>query len=65
MIKFFRRIRHQLLTENKFSKYLLYAIGEILLVVIVVRMPALAPALKGAPSHYQYNLKEHEKRSKF
>jgi len=34
MIKFFRKIRQQLLTENKFSKYLLYAIGEILLVVI-------------------------------
>ena len=34
MIKFFRNIRQQLLTENKFSKYLLYAIGEILLVVI-------------------------------
>ena len=34
MIKFFRRIRQQLLTDNKFSKYLLYAIGEILLVVI-------------------------------
>jgi hypothetical protein len=34
MIKFFRRIRQQLLTENKFPKYLLYAIGEIVLVVI-------------------------------
>ena len=34
MIKFFRKIRKRLLTENKFSKYLLYAIGEILLVVI-------------------------------
>lgn len=34
MIKFFRRIRKRLLTENKFSKYLLYAIGEIVLVVI-------------------------------
>lgn len=34
MIKFFRRIRQQLLTENKISKYLLYAIGEIVLVVI-------------------------------
>jgi len=34
MIQFFRRIRQQLLKENKFSKYLLYAIGEILLVVI-------------------------------
>ena len=34
MIKFFRKIRQRLLTENKFSKYLLYAIGEILLVFI-------------------------------
>ena len=34
MIKFFRKLRQQLLTENKFSKYLLYAIGEIILVVI-------------------------------
>ncbi|MDB4270462.1 DUF6090 family protein [bacterium] len=34
MIKFFRKIRKQLLTENKFSKYLIYAMGEILLVMI-------------------------------
>ncbi len=34
MIKFFRKIRQQMLTENKSSKYLLYAIGEIFLVVI-------------------------------
>lgn len=34
MIKFFRKIRHQLLSESKFSKYILYAIGEIILVVI-------------------------------
>ena len=34
MIKFFRHIRQRLLSENKFSKYLLYAIGEIVLVVI-------------------------------
>ena len=34
MIKFFRKIRQKLLTENKFSKYLIYAIGEILLVII-------------------------------
>ncbi len=33
MIKFFRRIRQNLLAENRFSKYLLYAIGEIILVV--------------------------------
>ncbi|MGB3149797.1 MAG: DUF6090 family protein [Maribacter sp.] len=34
MIKFFRKIRQKMLTENKFSKYLIYAIGEILLVII-------------------------------
>ncbi|MET6992064.1 DUF6090 family protein [Sediminicola arcticus] len=34
MIKFFRKIRQKMLTEYKFSKYLLYAIGEIVLVVI-------------------------------
>jgi len=34
MIKLFRNIRQRMLSENKFSKYLLYAIGEIVLVVI-------------------------------
>jgi hypothetical protein len=34
MLRFFRQIRQRLLTDNKFSKYLLYAVGEILLVVI-------------------------------
>jgi len=34
MLKFFRKIRKNLLTENKFSKYLLYAVGEIFLVVV-------------------------------
>ncbi|MBC3847906.1 hypothetical protein H8K90_16035 [Winogradskyella echinorum] len=34
MIKFFRHIRQQLISENKTGKYLKYAIGEIVLVVI-------------------------------
>ena len=34
MIKFFRRIRQNLLMENKTSKYFKYALGEIVLVVI-------------------------------
>jgi hypothetical protein len=34
MIKVFRKIRQNLLTQNNFSKYLLYAIGEILLVIL-------------------------------
>lgn len=34
MIKFFRTIRRKLLGENKFSRYLIYAFGEIFLVVV-------------------------------
>ncbi|MFT6795818.1 MAG: hypothetical protein ACJART_000956, partial [Maribacter sp.] len=34
MIKFFRKIRQNLLSEGKTSKYFKYAIGEIILVVI-------------------------------
>ena len=34
MIKFFRKIRQKLLSEKKFSKYLIYAVGEIILVVV-------------------------------
>jgi len=34
MIKFFRKIRQQLMAEKKIGKYILYAVGEIVLVVI-------------------------------
>jgi hypothetical protein len=34
MIKFFRRIRYTLMSENKTGKYFKYAIGEILLVMV-------------------------------
>ncbi|TBW28306.1 DUF6090 family protein [Gramella sp. KN1008] len=34
MIKFFRNIRRKLHRENRFTRYLIYAIGEIILVVI-------------------------------
>lgn len=34
MIKFFQKIRQGLLNENRFRKYVLYAMGEIILVVI-------------------------------
>jgi len=34
MITFLRSIRQKLLSENRFSKYMLYAIGEIILVVM-------------------------------
>ena len=34
MLVLFKKIRQQLLSENRFSKYLIYAVGEILLVMI-------------------------------
>lgn len=34
MLRFFRQIRQKLITENRFSKYFFYAIGEILLIVL-------------------------------
>lgn len=37
MIKFFRKIRQKLLSENNIKKYLLYAIGEIIFDYIIVR----------------------------
>jgi len=38
MIKFFRKIRLRMLTENNFKKYLIYALGEILLVMIGISL---------------------------
>ena len=38
MIKFFNQFRRRLLNDNKFSKYLLYAIGEIMLIVIGIKI---------------------------
>ena len=37
MIKFFRKIRQNLISEGKTLKYLKYAIGEIVLVVIGIK----------------------------
>ncbi|MGA8854790.1 MAG: DUF6090 family protein [Christiangramia sp.] len=34
MLQFFKKIKNKLLTESKFTKYLIYALGEIVLVVI-------------------------------
>ena len=38
MLHFFRRIRHDLIANSKFYKYLKYAIGEIILVVIGITL---------------------------
>ena len=34
MLKFFRKIRYNLISKNKTGKYIKYALGEIILVVI-------------------------------
>ncbi|MGB5405150.1 MAG: DUF6090 family protein [Robiginitalea sp.] len=70
MLRFFRQIRQRLLTDNKFSKYILYALGEILLVVIgilialqvsnynetVNRKKAEQKALNNLQLDFEYNL---------
>ena len=57
MIKFFRKIRQRLLTENKFSKYFLYAIGEIILVVIGI---LIALAINNKNKESETKIKEHK-----
>ena len=63
MIKFFRKIRQSLLTDSKFGKYLLYAIGEIILVVIGILIALQinnaneARKLRSQEIHYLENLK--------
>ena len=63
MIKFFRKIRQKLLSENKISKYLLYAVGEIVLVVIGILIALQinnsneARKLRNQELHYLENLK--------
>ncbi|WP_071341929.1 DUF6090 family protein [Maribacter sp. 1_2014MBL_MicDiv] len=55
MIKFFRKIRQKLLSENKFGKYLTYAIGEIVLVVIGI---LIALQINNWNEEHKANLKE-------
>jgi hypothetical protein len=63
VIKFFRKIRQSLLTDSKFGKYLLYAIGEIILVVIGILIALQinnaneARKLRSQEIHYLENLK--------
>lgn len=46
MLKFFRKIRLNLLSEGKTGKYFKYAIGEIVLVVIGISIPLQINTIK-------------------
>lgn len=56
MTRFFIKIRQKLLTENKLSKYLIYAIGEIVLIVIGIM---IALSLNNANDVKNQRRKEH------
>ncbi|MDH7914454.1 DUF6090 family protein [Winogradskyella sp. SYSU M77433] len=74
MIRFFRKMRQNLVAKNRFSKYLLYAIGEIILVVIGILLALQINSwnqqriedkkeeelLSDLKSEFQYNLTELE-----
>ena len=55
MLKFFRKIRKKLIAEKKISNYILYAIGEIVLVVIGI---LIALAINNANENSIKNKKE-------
>ena len=57
MLRFFRNIRQNLLTENRVSKYLLYAVGEILLVVIGILIALQLDNLNEAKKERIYEVK--------
>ena len=63
MIKFFRKIRQNMIKENRASKYFLYAIGEILLVVVGILIALQinnnneAKKAKAKELHYLKNIK--------
>jgi hypothetical protein len=57
MIKFFRKIRYDLMEKNKTGKYLKYAIGEIVLVVIGI---LIALSINNANTYRKDRIKEKE-----
>jgi len=64
LLKFFRKIRQEVLVENKISKYLIYAIGEIVLVVIgiliALKVNDLNEKMKFQDQEQLYIAKMHE-----
>lgn len=57
MIKFFRKIRRKLLTDNKLGRYLIYAIGEIALVMIGILLAFQANQWKEDKTEQELEIK--------
>lgn len=57
MFKYFRKIREKLLSESRFAKYLMYAVGEIVLVVIGI---LIALQINNANEQHRKNEKRQE-----
>lgn len=57
MFKFFRSIRQKLISENRLKKYFLYAIGEILLVVVGILIALQLNNLNEAKKDRVYEVK--------
>ena len=59
MIRLFRNIRHQLLSEDRYSIYLLYAAGEIVLVVAGILLALHIDNWEGKYKAILINIREH------
>jgi Family of unknown function (DUF6090) len=57
MIKFFRKIRRELIIDNKISKYLIYAIGEIILIMIGILLALQVNNLNNERTHRKQEIK--------
>jgi len=57
MIKFFRKIRQRLVAENKFTQYLIYALGEIVLVVVGILIALQINNWNEAQKDHAYEVK--------
>ncbi|MBX2872902.1 MAG: hypothetical protein KTR30_12400 [Saprospiraceae bacterium] len=53
MAKFFRRVRQRLLSGNRFSKYFLYAVGEIFLVVVGILIALQVNTINERKNRYE------------
>ena len=57
MIKFFRHIRQRMIKENRFTRYFLYAIGEIILVMVGILLALQV-------NNWNHDRKEHKQEAK-